>query len=503
MLSMANRASDGKVGKQALRAAVSETQLLARLSQALGIGLALAVLGGVLAWSMFNLRSHTRAQIANRDGEAFDALAAMQHLDDTSSGETIAPLTDPGEQIQLVLKISRLKNVIGVRLFSPDGEFVNAFPAFIEEARLSAETLARLRGLQPVSHYLPRARLEEHDLLAQTNGARVALLEINIPLHEEGETRLAGVAQFLVNGSSIAREYSQLDRRLALQAALAFAVGGSLLVTGLVVAFHRVRRANRLLAERTANLLQANRELTLAAKTSAVGAVTSHLIHGLKNPLSGLRGFVQDHAAAVGSHPNDDWEVAMATTERMGRLINQVVRVIQEGETHADYEISLSELMEMLTAKMEPLARAAGIRFQADLKAAGTLSNHQVNLILLILENLIQNAFDATPAGRVVRLRVFTQEDCLRMEVEDQGDGLPIEMQDRLFAPCPSSKKGGSGIGLAISRQLARHLGGELELGRSSPQGCVFRLVLPASLGRAGVSKTENAGSRVSLRNPL
>jgi len=141
VLSMANRASDGKVGKQALRAAVSETQLLARLSQALGIGLALAVLGGVLAWSMFNLRSHTRAQIANRDGEAFDALAAMQHLDDTSSGETIAPLTDPGEQIQLVLKISRLKNVIGVRLFSPDGEFVNAFPAFIEEARLSAETL--------------------------------------------------------------------------------------------------------------------------------------------------------------------------------------------------------------------------------------------------------------------------------------------------------------------------------------------------------------------------
>lgn len=164
-----------------------------RWSLAAAAGVALAVLAGVLAWLMLNLRQRTRDQIANRDGEALEAVAAMQHLDDTSSGETIAPLTDPGEQIQLVLEISRLRNVFGVRLFSPEGEFVNAFPAFIKESVLPAEALARLRRLAPVSEFFPSARLAEHDLLANTDHAGVPLLVINLPLHENGEARLAGV----------------------------------------------------------------------------------------------------------------------------------------------------------------------------------------------------------------------------------------------------------------------------------------------------------------------
>ena len=100
-----------------------------RWSLALGIGLALAVLAATVAWSALHLRRHVRAQIASRDGETLDAVAAMQYLDDKTSGDTIAPLADPGEQIQLVLKISRLRNVLGVRLFTPEGAFVNAFPA--------------------------------------------------------------------------------------------------------------------------------------------------------------------------------------------------------------------------------------------------------------------------------------------------------------------------------------------------------------------------------------
>jgi hypothetical protein len=65
------------------------------------------------------------------------------------------------------------------------------------------------------------------------------------------------------------------------------------------------------------------------------------------------------------------------------------------------------------------------------------------------------------------------------MEVQDEGPGLPPQVAERLFAPCISSKKGGSGIGLAISRQLAKHLGAELDLKQSSSEGCAFRLVLP------------------------
>jgi signal transduction histidine kinase len=437
------------------------------------------VLAATIAWSALHLRQHIRAQIASRDGETLDAVAAMQYLDDKTSGDTIEPLTDPGEQIQLVLKISRLRNVLGVRLFSPEGEFVNAFPAYITEATLPAEDLASLRALKPVSHFIPRARLEEHDLLAETNSAPVALLEVNIPLREEGTAQLAGLAQFLMNGTSIAREYAELDRHLALQSALAFLVGGSILAAGLALAFRRVQRANRLLAERTSSLLQANRELALAAKTSAVGAVTSHLIHGLRNPLTGLRSFVHDHAVAPGNGGDEDWQLAVATTERMQSLINRVVRVLQEEPEAARYEVTLAELVEMLSRKLQLAAAAAGVTFQTGVAPAGALSNHEADLVLLIIENLVQNALDATPAGKAVRLAVCAEGDRVVMEVVDEGPGLPPEMQARLFTPCTSPKKGGSGIGLAISQQLAKHLGAELCLKHTSSKGCTFRLTLP------------------------
>jgi signal transduction histidine kinase len=458
----------------------SSTQLFrSRGSLALGIGLALAVLAATVAWSALHLRRHIRAQIVSRDGETLDAVAAMQYLDDKTSGDTIAPLADPGEQIQLVLKISRLRNVLGVRLFSPEGAFVNAFPAYITEATLPAGDLAVLRALKPVSHFIPRARLEEHDLLAETNSPPVALLEVNIPLREEGAARLAGLAQFLMDGTSIAREYAALDRHLVLQSALAFGVGGSILAAGLALAFRRVQRANRLLAERTSSLLQANRELALAAKTSAVGAVTSHLIHGLRNPLTGLHSFVQDRAIAPGNGEEGDWQLAVATTERMQSLINRVVRVLQEEPAATRYEIALAELVEMLSRKLQPVAKAAGVEFHTGVAPAGALSNHQADLVLLILENLIQNAIEATPAGKAVRLAVGTEGDRVVMEVADEGPGLPPEMQARLFTPCPSPKPGGSGIGLAISQQLAKHLGAELGLKHSSSKGCAFRLALP------------------------
>jgi signal transduction histidine kinase len=456
-----------------------------RWSPALGVGLGLAVLAAALVWSGLRLRNHIRAQIADRDGKILDAVAAMQYLNDKTNDETIASLDDPGEQMQIALEISRLRNVIGVRLFSPEGQFVNAFPAYITEAAVSATDMATLRTFQPVSRYLPKARLQEHDLLAAEDDAPVPLLVVNIPLRVEGGVRLGGVAQFLMNGTSIAQEYARLDRQLAIQSFLAFLAGGSILAGGLALAFRRVQRANRLLAERTSTLLQANRELALAAKTSAVGALTSHLIHGLKNPLSGLQSFVQDQALEQSNGHDSDWELAVATTQRMERLINRVVCVLQEQPAVKDYEVSLVEVCEMLSGRVMPAANAAQIRFVSEVAASGTVSSREADLILLILENLIQNAIEATPAGKTVRFTVASEAGSVAMEVQDEGPGLAPEVASRLFTPCASLKKGGSGIGLAISRQLAQHLGAELELKQSSSQGCVFRMTLRALEAKA------------------
>jgi signal transduction histidine kinase len=450
-----------------------------RWAPILVIGLALAVLAGTLAWSALDLRARIHSQIVQRDGEILDAVTLMQHLNDQDSGETIASLADPGEQFELALRVSRLRNVLGVRLYSADGKSVNAFPAYIAETPLPDSDLAQLRNLQAVSYFSANARLREQDLLAETNGATAPLLFVEVPLRTEDHQHLAGAIQFLMDGSSIARQYASLDRNLALKFSAAFAVAAGILIAGLGLALRRVQRANQQLADRTRNLLQANRELALAARTSAVGAVASHLIHGLKNPLSGLRNFVHAHNGDKSNGSDTDWQTALNTTQRMEELINRVVRVLQEQQSGAEYEISIAELVGMLSQKAKMLADSTGVRFGTRVLFDRSLSNRESDLILLILENLVQNGIEATPPGKGVEVCVTGDAGTIDFEVRDQGAGLSPGVEARLFMPCTSGKKGGGGIGLAISKQLAHSLGAKLELTDSSPSGCTFRLSVP------------------------
>jgi signal transduction histidine kinase len=125
--------------------------------------------------------------------------------------------------------------------------------------------------------------------------------------------------------------------------------------------------------------------------------------------------------------------------------------------------------------------------------AEGMLTNREANLVLLILENLIQNAFQATPEGKSVRLNMVEENGTVQCDVLDEGTGLPAEVKARLFSPCRSTKPGGSGIGLAISKQLATQIGAALELKSASSGGCVFRLSLPRKTAAAPSLATTEA----------
>ena len=442
------------------------------------IGLALTVLGGTLAWSAWELRTQMRAQILQHDGEMLDAVAVLQHLNDQTGGETLTSLAEPGEQFELALKISKLRNVLGVRLYAANGKFVNAFPAYIAEAALDGPDQAVLQQLQPVSHFAAQGRMQDLDLLASDTNATAPLLYVVVPLRTDDQKQLAGSIQFVMDGRAVASQYAELDRNLELRFSLVFLTGAVVLMGGLGWALRREQTANRLLAERTRNLLEANRELALSARMSAVGAVTAHLIHGLKNPLSGLANFVSSQQTG---HPANatDWQAAITTTQRMQEMVNRVVRVLQEQQSGVEYEISARELAGLLEQKAGPAARAAGVELATDCSAEAGLSNHAADLIFLVLENLIQNGIQATPAGKQVRLSIVRSREGLVFEVMDQGFGLPRSVLASLFAPCTSTKKGGGGIGLAISKQLAQHLGGTLELTSSSTAGCVFRFIVP------------------------
>lgn len=444
----------------------------------------LLILGGTIVMGRQYLRQRTREQMAGRDAHILNTLWQTQFNEMTEEGlEVLA--RNPGAQFLTMLDTSRLQGLKGfraARLFDESGEFVITEPADIANAELRPDDLKQLRELKPVTHFYEALESEVLGLSAvdpvDGQDRRAPILEVVLPIHS-GAGSLLGAVQFVLDGSALTAEFQALDRSLWLHAALAFLVSGGVVVLVLGLAFHRLQLANRLLSERTESLLRANQELALAAKTSAVGAVTSHLIHGLKNPLSGLQSFISSRGGGPLSESDRDWQVAISTARRMQNLVSEVVRVLREENSGGLYELTLQELLGIIASKTRPVAEQSGVVFQTLLTADGILANRNANLVMLILDNLIQNAIQATPRGKTVALDIRSMEGKISCEIRDQGPGIPEAYRDQLFKPCQSTKDKGSGIGLAISKQLANYLGAELDLKNSSDSGCVFVLLLP------------------------
>jgi signal transduction histidine kinase len=461
-----------------------------RRTMAMTVALVLIVLAGVILFTTLQLRNGIRKQIAGRDGEVLDAVASMLFAEEIKEALTTEKgVADP---LGVVLRTAQLpRAVLGVRIYDPAGKLLGTSP-FVTEGELLSTSLNVMKQLKPESRFfssIPISQLfyEEEDT---TN---IALLEINVPLHAEGEA-LAAVAQFLIEGQSVKNEFARLDRRLAVQSAAVFFCSAVILGAALGWSFRRLRRAHALVADRTQNLVRANQELALAAKTSALGSVTAHLIHGLKNPLAGLHSYVSARGSGTDtSEAAADWEQAVLSTRRMQAMVNHVISVLRDEQSGVAYEVTLAELEQVVCAEVKPIATHRGVLLASSIKAEADLPNRVSNLVAIILVNLIQNAIQATPTGKQVTLGIERRSTSIVFDVQDQGQGFPSDIE--AFMPCRSSKEAGSGIGLAICRQLSTHLGAELSLAVNSPEGCLFRLVLPLGGNSSGeLAVTESAG---------
>jgi signal transduction histidine kinase len=449
---------------------------------ALALGLALSVLGAAIVVGTVRLHRTLCDQMVNRDGEILNAVALARQF--SAGGETnlAARLQNPADQLALVLNISQIMDgVLAVRLFDADGKFVTAFPPEVADGLLDRRTVSELEQLHAVSHYRPDGSLAgvffPGTAAATTNAT--PLIEVNVPIHARGQNQLIAAAQLILDAQNLQHEMSALDENLERQAWLAFAVGGGLLAAVFGWAWRRLRTSNQLLLERTARLLRANHELSLAAKTGALGAVTAHLVHDLSNPLANLQTFVAAHRGS--GVDGEEWQDLVAATQRMQHTVQEVVRVLGEENGADNYEITFNELAGILSGKIRSAAQAAGVHCEVSSRTDGCLANRHANLVLLILENLARNALQVTPAGRTVKVLFAPGPDGVMCRVTDEGPGFPAELRDRLFTPCRSTK-GGNGIGLAISHQLAWQMGAQLNLVKTDSGGCVFQLTLPAAL---------------------
>jgi signal transduction histidine kinase len=147
-------------------------------------------------------------------------------------------------------------------------------------------------------------------------------------------------------------------------------------------------------------------------------------------------------------------------------------------------EFLLVDLVNAVAAVAEPLANQKGIELTMNIPDPTLRINTDIDRARQILINLAGNAVKFTDKGGV-HIAVATADRDIRISVTDSGIGIAMAQQKNLFKPFAqvdtglTRRHGGTGLGLYISSQLAKLLGGQIELRSQAGQGATFTLVLP------------------------
>jgi signal transduction histidine kinase len=251
---------------------------------------------------------------------------------------------------------------------------------------------------------------------------------------------------------------------------LAVAVG-----TVIEVVVRRQRYANALVDVRTTELLASQEALVRGERLSAVGQMTTVVGHELRNPLGAvmnalymLRRSLNDPAAAE-SH----LAVAERQTARAVNLAQDLTAYMREREP----ELAPMELREVLDEVFEATPKPPNVVVVEDIEPVRL--NADSKQIAQILTNLVDNAYQAMPAGGSLRIAARTEGDTAVITIEDSGEGIDPELVERFFEPFFTTRSDGTGLGLAIVRRLIEGHGGEIAIDNGSSGGAIVTVRLP------------------------
>lgn len=231
-------------------------------------------------------------------------------------------------------------------------------------------------------------------------------------------------------------------------------------------------------------------ELRQAERLSSLGQLSAGMAHEIRNPLAGIAMTAQVLKSRLGERPDaepylDRIQAEIQRLERIVRSLLEFSRPARPRLAPLDLAASARRVLEDLAGQ----AAAAGIEF-APLSAAAPLAaladGDQIHQVLL---NLLQNAVQACRPGDRVgidleRAAAVGGADRLFVRVWDSGPGVPEAARSRLFEPFFTTKAAGTGLGLAVCRQILEEHGGRLHY-RPRPGGgaefCLELAPLPAT----------------------
>jgi signal transduction histidine kinase len=227
------------------------------------------------------------------------------------------------------------------------------------------------------------------------------------------------------------------------------------------------------------------------AADAAKGRFLATISHELRTPLTALTGYnellVDEVLGQISDAQRDILERMRSVTQHLTAMIEDVLAYssLEMGhEVIRPTEFLLVDLVNAVVAVAEPLAKQKGIELTMHLPDPNLRVTTDIDRARQILINLAGNAVKFTEKGGV-HIAVQANDRETRIGVTDTGIGIAVTQQKSLFKPFAqvdtglTRRHGGTGLGLYISSQLAKLLGGHIELKSQAGQGATFTLVLP------------------------
>jgi signal transduction histidine kinase len=231
---------------------------------------------------------------------------------------------------------------------------------------------------------------------------------------------------------------------------------------------------------------------TMAAQLADVDRQRRELVanvsHELRTPIGALQALLENLADGVEPPDRATLRVALAQTERLGRLVSQLLdlsRMESGALPLRPVRFAVRPLLEQALRECE-LTEPCGVRLKVSVQPVDLEARGDPERLHQVLANLLDNAIRHSPPDGRVWVSAHNGDGRTTIAVDDEGPGIPPHEAERVFErfyrtdAARSARAGGTGLGLAIARWIVDAHGGAIRAERRDPSGCRVVVELPA-----------------------
>jgi len=231
-------------------------------------------------------------------------------------------------------------------------------------------------------------------------------------------------------------------------------------------------------------------------RLAAIGRMAAHVTHEVRNPLSSIGLNVDMLGDEIGDSGPESKQLLESIQQELGRLESiseeylRLARLPEPSLNPEDPSHLLRDVAEFVRREMD----ASGIELRLDLGSPlpeVAMDEPQFRQALL---NLLRNAREAMPDGGIAKLEATRYDGGVRIQVHDEGEGIPEQVREHVFDLFYTTKERGTGLGLPLTQQIVIAHGGRITCKARHPQGTSFEIWLPAAARATSGSHVRRVG---------